>query len=191
MTKAGIYDLALRPLGKKCSEADLLLEEKPYEIEMCESFHAQAVLRALREYPWSFFITELDVDYGTDTPAHGFRHGYALPSGMLSLVPEKDAPPFRVIANVYYTDSPTSVLYGIMDGCVDSMDHPLDFDMLVAYSLSYLLCPILAPGDQNASALALQGYSWARGTLMDIEIANSPEMREGPFDHDIVTVDIR
>jgi hypothetical protein len=169
MEKYQIYNLALRVLGKRCTQADLALDPLPYEVEMCEAHYELAKLRALREHDWSFFVTTLAVDFTTDTPAHGYEHGYALPSALLAFVPDSGVSDYSIIGGIFYCNEKPDALYGIMDDCVETMVHPKDFDMLIAYALSYFLCPILAPGDQNASNTALQNYSWAQGSLLSLE----------------------
>lgn len=176
MKKWEIYNTALHVLGRSCTEADLDFDPPAAEIDCCNVCWPQARMRALREHNWSFFIERLSIDMSSeaDIPGHGYLHGFRLPDGLLALAPARNSSRFDVYGNVYYCNrKPADGLYGIMDDCMDDMDHPEDFDHLVAYALAYLVAPILAPGDQKAADLAASGYSWVRENLMRLESNNN------------------
>ena len=167
-----IYNVALHVLGRSCTEQSLSQAPLSTEVEYCNTFYPQACDRALAESDWSFFIRPIPIPEHLERTGCGGKFSFKLPYGLEKLVPARDSGPYQVLGGYYLSDKTPGELYGIFDDYME-MDHPRTFDNLVAYALAIILCPILAPGDQQMYQAAMQNYAWCLGSLRQAEAFNN------------------
>ena len=178
-----IYNVALHVLNRSCTEESLSQDPIPTEVEYCNTFYTQACDRALAESDWSFFVRPIPVPRDLPSVGRGRRFSFMLPYGLEKLVPSPEAGPYQILGGYYLADEMPQELYGIFDDYME-MDHPRMFDNLVAYALAIILCPILAPGDQQMMQAAMQNYAWCLGALRQLEASNNSKEflnREDPM----------
>lgn len=171
MNQLEMFNLALSLHDREITQADLDSMTPSKEVRLCKIYQPVALIKALREMDWSFFTQELAIDLSDDVPGWGYRHGYLLPENLFKHVPVSDNP-FQIAGGRYYTDASKPSLYGIFKNCFDTMKHPDEFDMLVAYAISYEICGIMSP-KSGLDQLALQQYSWILAALTTAEVHNN------------------
>lgn len=167
MTQLEIFNLALSLHDRVITQADLDALNPSKEVRLCKTYQPVALAKALREMDWSFFTVKLAIDLSDDVPGWGFLHGFLLPDNLFKHVPISDEP-FQVSGDRYFTDSEQPVLYGMFKNCFDTLEHPDEFDMLVAFGISYEITGILSPRS-GIDQQALQQYSWILGALTTSE----------------------
>jgi hypothetical protein len=171
MTQLEIFNLALSLHDRVITQADLDSLNPSKEVRLCKTYHPVALAKALREMDWSFFTEKLAIDMSDDVPGWGFLHGFLLPDNLFKHVPISDEP-FQVSGDRYYTDNEEPELYGMFKNCSDTLAHPDEFDMLVAFGISYEICGMLSPRS-GIDQQAVQHYSWILGALTAAEVHNN------------------
>jgi hypothetical protein len=171
MTQLEIFNLALSLHDRAITQEDLDSLNPSKEVRLCKTYQPVALIKALRELDWSFFTQKLTIDLSDDVPGWGYLHGFPLPENLFKHVPINDDP-FQIAGGRYYTDTSDPILYGMFKACFDTMEHPDEFDMLVAYAISYEICGILSP-KSGIDQQAVQQYSWILGALTAAEVHNN------------------
>ena len=171
MTDLELFNIALSLFDREVTQAELDSDNPPREVRLCQLYKPFAVIKAMREFNWSFLIVKLYMDYNDDEPGRGFAHGYLLPDGLFKVVRNFTRYPYEVAEGKIFTDVDCAEVYGIMKELPE--DHvPDDFYELIAYALAYQIAPLLAP-EGRVDQVTLQKYSWALNGLLSSECYNN------------------
>lgn len=169
MTDLEICNLALSLHNKVITQEELDLKETKEAIG-CALYLPIAKRQTISEFNWSFFTSLLDIDYTDSVSGYDYAYGFSLPQGVLTVVSlEPKEAGFRVLNGRIYTNESEPKVWGITVDCMYDMEHPEDFDVLVGFSLAFLLCGSLAPKDRDLPQTCLQQYAWTKGALLKKE----------------------
>lgn len=172
MTDLEICNLALSFFDKTVTQAELDAN-KTKEARACVLYLPIAKRRTIGEENWSFFTSLLDVDYDDSVEGYGYMYGYALPQNFSTVISvEPEGTGYRVLNGRIYTNETNPKVWGITEDCMDDIDHTEDFDVLVGFSLGFLISGNLAPSDVKLPQVILQQYAWTKGALLQKEARN-------------------
>lgn len=120
---------------------------------------------AMREYDWSFLLSELDM--GEDLGAkERYSHSYKLPEGLFrlcSVIQDGDYV-YKRVGNMLLLKGELITAYGIMEE-FDETAVPRDFWDLTGYALAFMASNSISAGDSKANtAMAL--YQKLAGNMM-------------------------
>lgn len=169
MDELTVFNIALTPFNIELSD---LAKPNDKSVRLCRRLLPDAIRMAQREHNWTFLTVRLDMDYEDDAEGvgcGGYAHGYLIPSEVFKLVGTDIK--HKVIGQRYCTDVENPEVYGMMKD-VPEGGVPDDFWSLVAYALSYLLAPAIAPG-ANLSEEILRRYTWVAQNLISDESKNN------------------
>ena len=167
-----LFGLALAMVDREVDQEDLDSEYPSKEVRLCRRYLPSAITRALREFDWSFLTVKLTLDATKDVGGYaGYSHGYELPADLLKLVPMNPWYPYEVNAGRLYCDEEMPPAYGIFK-TLPATGVPNDFMELIAYSLAYLMAPMLSPGG-TLDQMILQRYTWVLSGLTTSECKNN------------------
>lgn len=174
MTLLEIYNLALRPHGKRCKESDLQAENPPYEVELCNTYYRSAVRKALGEADWPEVTRYVKPVEAEGFPKGRWSHAYMLPKN-ISRVAVKSTKPYDLAPGVFLSDSDEPEIYVISSQfeCEKASDGLCE---LVGLALAYLLCGLLSPADNNISQVIMQSYNWALSPM--VSAISTSELRD-------------
>lgn len=169
MTDLEICNMALSFHDKSITQ-DQLTSKSNKEAKNCALYLPIAKQRCVAEFDWSFFIKKLNIDYSDSVPGFGYDNSFKLPYGTVKVVPQdRNDYSYRVLNGRIYTDETEPEVWGINEDCVEDMEHPEEFDYLVAFSLGFLLCSVLAPSDQILPQNTLNQFTWTKKLLIEKE----------------------
>lgn len=169
MDELTVFNIALTPFNIELTDLD---KSNDRTVRLCRRLLPDAIRMAQREHNWTFLTVRLDMDYEADAEGvgcMGYSHGYPIPSGVFKLVDTGIR--HKVIGNLYCTDVEEPEVYGMMN-VVPEEGVPADWWALVAYALSYLLAPAIAPGSTLSEEI-LRRYTWVATGLVNDEAKNN------------------
>ena len=184
MTKLEIYNIALSQHGKKCTKEELESQNPPTEVEACNTMYELAISGVLGENDWSFFLTQIELDFDDDEPAGNWTHGFYMPGNVARIAKiSAKHKPYLIAGNRFYTneDAPKD-LWGIKWSALQMEAAPRDICYLVGLWLGYLVSTTLSPSDNNLANRILQNYSAQLSSVMRREYASSQDNYLDPED---------
>ncbi|MBN2858819.1 MAG: hypothetical protein JXK93_00985 [Sphaerochaetaceae bacterium] len=173
MTTLELYNIALSVLDKEITQTQLDSTTPIKEVRLCNRYYPLAVLKAIREFDWSFLIVRIEGLVGTfsEEGYMGFSYEYTLPEDLFKVVWAFSEFPYEVVGGKLYCSEEDPVVYGIMKTLPET-GVPEDFYELIAYTLAYQIAPLLAP-EGKLDQIALQKYTWALSGLISAECHNN------------------
>ena len=174
MTTLDLYNITLSIFDKEITQADLDSATPSKEVRLCNRYYPLAVLKAMREFDWSFLVVDImsytgDMTYNEDGYYKGYIYQYDLPEDLLKLVWAGSEYPYEVLGDKLYCNEEPYHLWGIKKTLPET-GVPEDFHELIAYTLAYQIAPLLAP---KVSLIALQKYTWTLSGLISAECHNN------------------
>jgi len=174
MTTLDLYNITLSIFDKEITQADLDSATPIKEVRLCNQYYPLAVVKALREFDWSFLIAPVvftESEYDADGFVKGYLYKHQLPEGLFKIVYFGSDFPYEAVGGYLYCNEETPVIYGIM-ATLPSSGVPEDFHELIAYTLAYQIAPLLAP-EGKLDQIALQKYTWTLSGLISAECHNN------------------
>jgi hypothetical protein len=172
MTELELFNITLSMFDKELTQSDIDSVTPSKEVRLCIRYKEIAIVRAMREFDWSFLIIPLVMDYTPlDVDHFGFDYSYTLPTGVLKVVHNFTDYPYEVKRGILHTDTFEPVVYGIMEDLPED-GIPLDFYELIAMSLAYQIAPMIVP-DGKLDKVIFQKYTWALNSLISAECHNN------------------
>lgn len=164
MTLLEIYNIALKPHGKRCSESDLQAENPPYEVELCNTYYRSAVRKALGEADWPEAMRYVEPIEAQGIPKGKWAHAFLLPKNM-TRVAVRSTKPYDLAPGVFLSNSEHPEIYVISSqfDCEKVSDGLCE---LVGLALAYILCGLLSPADNNISQVIMQNYNWTLSPMI-------------------------
>lgn len=174
MTTLDLYNITLSIFDKEITQTDLDSATPIKEVRLCNQYYPLAVVKALREFDWSFLIVPVTFpvsEYNEEGFVKGFLYKHQLQEGLFKIVYFGSDFAYEVMGGYLYCNEGNPVVYGIMTA-LPSTGVPDDFHELIAYILAFQIAPLLAP-EGKLDQIALQKYTWALSGLISAECHNN------------------